>query len=197
MNFLAHVFLADHTPALRVGGLVGDFVKGPLPAGLPADLARGVALHRAIDSFADTHPAFRASRARISPARRRWSGVLIDIYYDHLLARHWSAWHATPLAEFTAAIYAESHARLGELPADCAWILPRMREQDWLTGYANMAGIALTLRRMAARVQRENPLAGAEDELLAGEAEFAGDCREFLADARRFAREWISAPASR
>lgn len=197
VNFLAHVFLADHTPALRVGGLVGDFVKGPLPAGLPADLARGVALHRAIDAFAEGHPAFRTSRARVSPVRRRWAGVLVDIYYDHLLARDWPAWHATSLADFTAAVYAEGHARLAELPADCAWILPRMREQDWLGAYANLAGIALTLRRMAARVKRENPLAGAEEELLADAAGFAADCTAFLADARDFARDWINGPARR
>jgi acyl carrier protein phosphodiesterase len=67
MNFLAHALLAGDDPALVVGGVVGDWIKGPLPAGLPPDLARGVALHRAIDSHAETHPAFRRSRARVSP----------------------------------------------------------------------------------------------------------------------------------
>ena len=82
MNFLAHALLAGESPALVVGGVVGDWIKGPLPAGLPEDLARGVALHRAIDSFAETHPAFCASRARMSPARRRYAGVLVDICWD-------------------------------------------------------------------------------------------------------------------
>ena len=71
MNFLAHALLSGEAEADRVGGLMGDFVKGPLPAGLPPDLAAGVALHRAIDSFADRHPAFAASRARVRPGGRR------------------------------------------------------------------------------------------------------------------------------
>ena len=90
MNFLAHALLAGESPALVVGGVVGDWIKGPLPAGLPEDLARGVALHRAIDTFAETHPAFCASRARMSAGRRRYAGVLVDIFYDHLLARDWA-----------------------------------------------------------------------------------------------------------
>ena len=57
MNFLAHAWLAGESPALVVGGVFGDWVKGPLPGTLPADLARGVALHRAIDAFAETDSA--------------------------------------------------------------------------------------------------------------------------------------------
>lgn len=89
MNFLAHAVLAGDDPALIVGGVVGDWIKGPLPAGLPPDLARGVALHRAIDRHAEDDPAFCRSRQRMSAARRRYAGVLVDIFYDHLLARDW------------------------------------------------------------------------------------------------------------
>ena len=82
MNFLAHTVLAGADEADRIGGLLGDFIKGPLPAGLPPALASGVALHRAIDGFVDRHPAFLASRARVSPLRRRVAGVLVDLFYD-------------------------------------------------------------------------------------------------------------------
>ena len=77
MNFLAHAWLAGDAPADRLGGLMGDFVKGPLPAGLPPDVAEGVRLHRQIDVFAETHPAFRRSRARVSPERRRVAGLAV------------------------------------------------------------------------------------------------------------------------
>src|SRR5574343_306846 len=123
MNFLAHALLAGEEPALIVGGVVGDWVKGALPAGLPADLARGVALHRAIDSHAETHLAFCRSRNRISPARRRYAGILVDIFYDHLLARDWP--QPEPLSETTRRIYAHladfdpqlpTHARRARQP---------------------------------------------------------------------------------
>lgn len=105
MNFLAHAFLAGDNPELVVGGVIGDWIKGPLPGTLPRDLAKGVALHRAIDSFAERHPAFRASRARVSPARRRYAGVLVDIFYDHLLALNWGSHHEQPLDMYSAAVY--------------------------------------------------------------------------------------------
>lgn len=100
MNFLAHAVLAERTPALLVGGVVGDWIKGILPGGLPMDLAQGVVLHRAIDGFVEIHPAFRHSCSRISPARRRYAGVLVDIFYDHILARDWGRFHRDPLPSY-------------------------------------------------------------------------------------------------
>ena len=83
MNFLAHLLLAGPEPANQIGGLLGDFVKGPLPGSLPPDLALGVALHRQIDLQTDGHPLFRQSCARITPARRRVAGIVITSYSIH------------------------------------------------------------------------------------------------------------------
>jgi len=82
----------------------------PPPVGLSPALLAGVALHRSIDSFADRHPAFRRSRARISPARRRVGGIMVDLFYDHFLALHWSrlrglAGLEIDLAAFTSGTY--------------------------------------------------------------------------------------------
>lgn len=100
MNFLAHALLAGEDPALLVGGVIGDWIKGSLPGVLPEDIAKGVALHRAIDNFAESQPAFRRSRSRISMGRRRYAGVLVDVFYDHLLARNWAAIHHGALDEY-------------------------------------------------------------------------------------------------
>ena len=91
MKFLGHCLLAGADPGLRIGGLTGDFFKGPLLGHRPAQIAAGVALHRRIDSFADTHPAYRRSRARVGSGRQRFAGVMIDMFYDHFLAAHWGA----------------------------------------------------------------------------------------------------------
>lgn len=190
MNFLAHALLAGDDPALIVGGVVGDWIKGPLPAGLAPDLARGVALHRAIDSHAETHPAFRRSRARVSPARRRYAGVLVDVFYDHLLAADWSALHPRPFAEFRLGVYREISARLADLPADAGFALGRMAAQDWFLSYARIEGIADVLVRMSRRARRPNPLAGGEAEFLADVTGYRADFLEWLVDARRFAGAW-------
>lgn len=186
MNFLAHALLAGDDPALVVGGVAGDWIKGPLPGPLPDDLARGVALHRAIDRHADSDPAFRQSRARISPARRRYAGVLIDIFYDHLLARDWACHHPQPLPAFTAGVYARIAERAEALPAAARPVLARMAEEDWLASYATPAGIADVLARMARRARQPNPLAGGECELFADPAAYAGDFHRWLKAARTF-----------
>ena len=189
MNFLAHAWLAGESPADRLGGLMGDFVKGMLPAGLPPDVAEGVRLHRRIDVFAETHPAFQRSRARVSPERRRVAGVMVDMFYDHFLARHWDRFHGVPLEHFSAAMYALMEANGGLLPPRLAAILPRMRESDWLGSYRSADVIAMALDRMAHRLRRANPLTGSGAELFADYAGFEADFFEFIAAAEAFAAD--------
>lgn len=193
MNFLAHAFLADETPALMVGGVIGDWIKGPLPGVLPEDLAQGVALHRAIDTFAETHPAFQCSRTRMSAGRRRYAGVLVDIFYDHLLARDWAAHHDGALDAYCAKVYGAITARRDELPESARPAMALMASEDWLHSYADLAGIADVLERMSRRARQPNPLAGGELEFVADPTGFAGDFRAWLPDAQRFVRQWLAA----
>lgn len=191
MNFLAHALLSGDAEADRIGGLMGDFVKGPLPAGLPPALASGVALHRAIDGFADRHPSFIASRARISPLRRRVSGVLVDLFYDHLLARDWNDYCSEPLDAYTARLYASLEAHSALLPERAREIADLMRANDWLGSYRNIAAVGLAINRMAVhRLRRANPLGGGIEEFVADIPGFEADFRAFLPDAVAFARAW-------
>lgn len=195
MNFLAHALLAAQPPdsddALIAGGIAGDWIKGPLDqAGLPAGLTRGVALHRAIDSFADAHPAFRTSRLRCAPERRRWAGVLVDMFYDHLLACDWATWHAAPLDEFAARAYRAIGRHLGELPADARPALRLMVDERWLECYASRESLADVLARMSRRVRRTNPLADGMLDLEREAAPLDADFRRFMRDAMAFVRSW-------
>lgn len=187
MNYLAHLYLAGPEPGDRVGGLLGDFVKGLLPAGLPPDLAAGVALHRSIDSYADRHAAFQRSRERISPLRRRYAGIMVDMFYDHFLAVRWNEFGEGELAAFSTETYALLQQRQHQLPASLAELLPAMIHGDWLSSYRHPENIALALDRMSTRrLSRPNPLAGAGEELLADYAGFEADFRAFLPDAAAF-----------
>lgn len=189
MNFLAHILLAGPAPADRLGAILGDFVKGPLPCGLPADVAEGVRLHRAIDSYADTHPAFRRSRGRMSPERRRYSGIMVDLFYDHFLAVHWGRYHPQPLEEFTADFYALLAAQPELLPPRLADILPSMRANDWLSSYREIESVGVALDRMAERRLRQpNRLGGAVEELERHYTVLEEDFLAFFTDARLFAR---------
>lgn len=192
MNFLAHALLAGDAPALIVGGVVGDWIKGPLPGVLPDDLAKGVALHRAIDSFSESHPAFRRSRSRVSPGRRRYAGVLVDVFYDHLLARNWAAISDRPLDEYCEAVYRLIRDRLHELPASSHTALALMANEDWLTSYAKIEGIADVLARMSRRARQPNPLSNGELEFLADVDGFTGDFYSWLDDTTEFCRRWLT-----
>lgn len=188
MNFLAHAFLAGPAPADLLGGMLGDFVKGPLPAGLPSSIAEGVELHRRIDSFADAHPAFRQSRARVSPVRRRYSGIMIDLFYDHFLARRWADYSTQPLKEFAAGTYALLAAHPELLPPRLTEMFPFMRADDWLSSYRSVRRVGEALDRMAEkRLTRPNALAGSAAELEARYGEFEQDFLWFFPDAQAFA----------
>lgn len=190
MNYLAHSFLAGTDPALVVGGVVGDWHRGTLPGLLPPDLARGVALHRAIDAFAETHPAFCRSRARISAERRRYAGILVDMFYDHLLARHWTEFSDEGLDAYCSKVYRQIELRLPELPESSQDPLARMAREDWLQSYRNLTGIANAFGRMSRRVRQPNPLAGSEQEFMTDPSGFSEDFRCWLEDAKRFTEDW-------
>lgn len=191
MNFLAHAVLAGDDPALIVGGVIGDWIKGPLPGRLPPDLARGVALHRAIDSHAEGNPAFQRSRNRVGGERRRYAGILVDIFYDHLLARDWLCHQPGALDAYCADVYRLIDGRLADLPEHAHHAMRLMAGENWLASYAELSGIADVLRRMSQRARQPNPLAGGEQAFVADAAGFAEDFANWQADARQFVAQWI------
>lgn len=190
MNFLAHALLAGEHPALIVGGVIGDWIKGPLPGILPGDLARGVALHRAIDSYVESQPAFRRSRSRISAQRRRYAGVIVDVIYDHLLAHHWTAIHHQPLDAYCAEVYRLIRDKLVDLPVSSHPALSMMERENWLSSYARIEGVADVLVRMSRRARQPNPLAQAEQEFLADVDGYNGDFHEWLDATQAYVRQW-------
>ena len=188
MNFLAHLWLAGPDEGMRLGAVAGDFVKGALPGALPADIAAGVSLHRAIDAFADTHPAFQRSRERVVGPHRRFAGVMVDMFYDHFLAAQWARWHPQePLAGFAARQYALLAAHRHRLPPRAAPVLGRMAAHDWLSSYREVDTIVYALDRIAGRLRRPEAFLGCGEALRGDYAGFAADAAHFLADARRFA----------
>ncbi|TWO79852.1 ACP phosphodiesterase [Denitratisoma oestradiolicum] len=187
MNFLAHAWLAGEGAEDRLGALIGDFVKGPLPGLLPTDLAAGVELHRRVDSYADDHPAFQRSRGRVSRERRRYAGIMVDMFYDHFLALHWDHFGREPLADYVAELYDQANQQIIHLPPTFRRTLSYMQEENWLLSYRTTDAIVLTLDRLAHyRLRQPNRLGGGGEELLADYRGYEEDFFEFIADARRY-----------
>jgi len=144
-----------------LGALLGDFVRGRLEGlDYPQDVCEGIALHRVVDVFTDQHPAFRECKALLDPGRRRFAGILVDIFYDHFLSLRWKEFcEDETLPDFISRIYAVLEDHVEMLPETLRAALPAMRQHDWLGSYQTRDGIKKTLERVALRSPRIAPLA--------------------------------------
>ena len=194
MNFLAHACLAGGSDAAIVGSLMGDFIKGPLTDRNGTEIARALALHRRIDAYTDAHDVVRESRHRVGAPRRRFAGILIDMFYDHFLARRWDEYNDMPLERFTARVYSALRENHAVLPERLRAIAPRMAATDWLGSYRHVEAIGLALDRIGQRLKRGNALLHSSEELLAHYDAFDADFRAFFPDVARFARAHDGAP---
>lgn len=185
MNFLGHLFLSGHDPLVIVGNFMADAVKGRDLSAWPAGVQQGIRLHRAIDSFTDEHPLQREGRARVRAHAGRYSGVVMDLFTDHLLASAWHAWHPEPLTAYAARMYALLQAHQHLMPARTREMLPYMVAHDWLSSYARVEGLQRALHGLARRVPQGDVMAGAEAVLLAHEAAYRSEFDRFLPDLRR------------
>jgi acyl carrier protein phosphodiesterase len=188
LNYLAHLYLSEPTEEAWLGSLLGDFVKGPLDGRYSAGITGAIALHRKIDSFTDAHPMVLQSKSRISAGRRRYAGIMMDMFYDHFLAKYWGEFHDEPLEEFSARIYSILGRRHAILPERLQRVAPMMAQWNWLASYAEIDSIHTALDRMGQRMKRENRLLNSADELVEHYVELESDFRAFMPQVLQFAK---------
>ena len=184
MNWLAHVFLSEPNVEFQLGNLLADAVRGPQRESMPVQFLRGAACHKAIDAFTDSHAVVKRSRARIGSEHRRFSGVIVDVFYDYCLARSWERYSSIALGEYTARFYAGVQARALELPPDAQTMLERIIRYDLLGSYARVDGVERALGRISsylnARWHKQFSLGESVRDLTAHEAGFVADFHEFF-----------------
>ena len=185
MNFLVHMLLSGADEQLLVGNFMGDFVKGRLGDRFPEGIRRGVELHRRIDTFASQNRLFSCSRQRISPDYGLYRGVLVDLFYDHLLAAEWDQWSDEPFDRFLTRARRAAERQRSFIPAEMQRVLPVIFD-ELLPSYRSIEGIAAALGRMSRRISRPNPLNGGEAELVCHREGFAADFRQFMPELRAF-----------
>jgi len=189
VNYLAHLYLSEDSEAALVGNLMGDFVKGrPERLDYPPAMLRGIVLHRRVDSFTDAHHVFRRSRERLDPPFRRFAGVIIDLAYDHFLARDWTVFSAEPLPAFAGRAYRALARHHRHLPPRLQRVAPIMAEQDWLCAYSQLEAVGRSLAGISRRFRRETPLPAAIVELERLYLELEADFHRFMPDLTVFAR---------
>lgn len=184
MNWLAHLILSEPSPAFRIGNLLPDILPWPELRTMPAKYQGGIECHRVIDSFADSHPVFRRSMSRIEAPFRRYAGVLIDVFYDHFLARSWGRYSPLPLAAFLDEVYASFPAHREELPEVAYERLMQIWKGDWLGRYAETSGVRRALEGIGTRFRKPVPLEEATAQLLHHEDALDADFAEFFPELR-------------
>jgi acyl carrier protein phosphodiesterase len=186
MNYLAHLFLAGDTRESLIGNLAGDFVKGPLHDRFPRAIADGIAMHRRIDAFTDTHPEVAAFRRVLIPEIGHYARVVADVFFDHFLACDWSLYSSESLEEFLERAWSliDGH----ELPGRLAHVYPRMRDEGWLLGYAELDGVRMALRGISWRLSRSPQLEPVVHHLIDSRDSLRYHFSRFFPDVLRFAR---------
>ncbi|MET1080018.1 MAG: ACP phosphodiesterase [Pseudomonas sp.] len=195
MNYLAHLHLGGQQPAQLLGSLYGDFVKGPLVGRYPPAVEAAIRLHRRIDVFTDSHPLVLQAKARFPAARRRYAGILLDVFFDHCLARDWSRYAAQPLAGFTARVYQVLDAE-PDLPPRLAQVAPLMAAQDWLGAYREFAVLERVVQGMSRRLSRPEGLAGGMLELTVLYEPLMADFQAFYPALQAFAEAAVGEAAA-
>jgi acyl carrier protein phosphodiesterase len=169
VNYLAHAYLSLRQPELLVGNMISDFVKGRAQFDYPPGIQRGIQLHRAIDSFTDTHPVNALARKVFKPAVGLYAGAFVDIVYDHYLAKDNLAFPGESLLVYSQWVYSAMGDYTAHFPEKFARMFPYMISQDWLTNYQQRTGIE---RSMEGLVRRAKYLENSQEAFAAFEAEY-------------------------
>ncbi|ERJ18106.1 hypothetical protein T35B1_18008 [Salinisphaera shabanensis T35B1] len=180
MNLLAHLLLAERTGTSFAGQILGDEIKGRLDDRFSPTIRHGIRLHRAIDGHSDAHSSHRRLRNLFDAPLRRYAGILVDIGFDHALARAWACFHEQTLEQFA---HRAQHRVIAEWPAMAPFGKTRLRWMETiLIGYREPPGIQRALDSVAARLRRDNPVANALPALQMHAAAFAQEIVPIMND---------------
>ncbi len=191
MNYLAHLLLSGNDTDLRIGNFIADSVRGKDLSRFPERVAQGITVHRAIDSFTDTHAIVRESKDLIRPKYGLWSSVIVDLYYDHFLAANWADFHDVDLEKYTLQFYDDLNVKWDILPRRVQRFYPVMVEHNWIYSYKTIEGMSHILHQMNYRTKGKSNMDQAGTELRLHYNELESQFRRFFAELQAFAKDFI------
>lgn len=189
MNYLAHIYLSGDDDLLKIGNFAADSVKGKKFLKYPERMQTGIILHRAIDTYTDAHPVVRKSISRLFPKYSHYSGVIVDILYDHFLAHYWSNFHPQPLKTYVQEFYDLLRKHETILPKRVQGFMHLMFEHNWLYNYRTIEGIGRILYQMNIRTKERSGMDLAIHDLQEHYDAFEIEFREFFIDLENYAQD--------
>ncbi|MFV9550898.1 ACP phosphodiesterase [Algibacter sp. PT7-4] len=180
MNYLAHIYLSGENDLVTIGNFIADGIKGKQYKKYPKEIQLGILLHRHIDSYTDAHKTFRLSTKRLHKKYGHYSGVIVDILYDHFLAKNWKHYCKTPLNEYVNNFYDALNLNYNILPLRIQKMMPYMIADNWLLSYASIEGITRVLEGMNRRTKNRSNMNEAVIELETFYSEFENEFSLFF-----------------
>ena len=190
MNFLAHIFLSGDDDLLKIGNFMADGIRGNDYLDYPDKIQKGVILHRAIDTYTDAHPIWRQSKHRLHERYGHYAGVIIDILYDHFLAKNWNQYSEVELEDYVALFYESLKDNYTFLSPKTKKLMPYMIESNWLLSYATIAGIERILFQMDYRTKHRANMQNAVQELQEFYTEFEKEFTLFFKDLMKMVKDF-------
>ena len=186
MNYLAHVFLSGTEKDLSIGNFIADHVKGKACLNYPEGIQKGILLHRKIDQFTDQHFLFKKNVSLLFPQYRHYSRVIVDMYFDHLLAVQWEKYHFDSLEEFSNNFYTTMDQYKGELPEKTKKMIPLIIQYNWFVAYRSFEGLREILYQMSQRTRFASNLSRAITELKENYSQIEEDFIVFFSELQAF-----------
>jgi len=192
MNFLAHIYLSGKDENLILGNFIADMVKGRQIDVFPPHILQGIRLHRRIDYFTDHHSVVARSKNRIRNVYRHFSGVVVDMFYDHFLARNWQMYSDESIDNFVQSAYNVLLKNYNILPSKAKFILPIMIGSNWLVNYADLHSLQKHMEGLARRTDFNSGMENAVEHLLKDYDGFGEDFAEFFPELIVCAEDYIA-----
>ena len=192
MNFLAHIYLSGDNDLVTIGNFIADGIRGKGYKKYSAEIQKGILLHRQIDTFTDAHPTVRQSTKRLHKNYGHYSGVIVDILYDHFLAKNWSLYSNIPLEIYVERFYDLLGEHFEILPARIQKMMPHMIAGNWLLSYAEIEGIQKVLNGMNRRTKNISGMNKATAELQQFYPEFEAEFESFFLELMLFSKKTLT-----
>jgi acyl carrier protein phosphodiesterase len=165
LNFLAHLSLSERNEDLMIGNFIADAVRSSQWSQYNSTIVKGIQLHHKIDFYTDNHPVVERSKKLLRPNHAKYTPVVVDILYDHFLAKNYNDFYETELGQFASETYAMLKRRWDDLPEAIQHMLPYMERGNWLVNYGNEQGLARVFNGMSRRANFKNQMQDATEDL--------------------------------
>ena len=180
MNFLAHIYLSGDNDLIKIGNFMADGIRGKQFENYPSEIQKGIILHRGIDTFTDAHPIFRQSTKRLHQNYHHYAGVIVDVLYDHFLAKNWKNYSDEKLTEYVDRFYQSLVDNKHSLSERIVTIMPILFKENWLVAYETIEGIQHILTQMDRRTKDQSKMRFAVQDLTEFYTEFENEFTTFF-----------------